>query len=50
MLRNGHLVLADTFLKNVSNHGQTLTEKPGKKENTCMFLLDTFYFKMKLII
>ena len=28
MLYNGHLVMADTFLRNRSNHGQTLVEKP----------------------
>ena len=28
MLYNGHLVIADTFLWNRLNHGQTLIEKP----------------------
>ena len=28
MLYNGHLVIADTFLRNWPNHGQTLIEKP----------------------
>ena len=28
MLYNGHLVIADTFLRNWLNHGQTLIEKP----------------------
>ena len=28
MLYNGHLVIADTFLKNRPNHGQTLMKKP----------------------
>ena len=28
MLYNGHLVIADTFLRNRPNHGQTLIEKP----------------------
>ena len=84
MLYNGHLVIADTFLRELPNPGQTLLEKPliadiiipdtffehrmnildktylligntlwlvGKKENTCMFLTDTFpYFNIKLII
>ena len=30
MLYNGHLVIADTFLRNWPNHGQTLIEKPLK--------------------
>ena len=84
MLYNGHLVIADMFLRGRQNHSQTLLEKPliadiiipdtffehrmnildktdlliantlwlvGKKENTCMFLIDTFpYLNMKLII
>ena len=28
MLYNGHLVIADIFLRNRSNHVQTLIEKP----------------------
>lgn len=28
MLYNGHLCIGDTFLRNRSNHGQTLVEKP----------------------
>ena len=28
MLYNGHLVIAETFLSNRPNHGQTLIEKP----------------------
>ena len=28
MLYNGHLVIADTFLRNRLNHGETLIEKP----------------------
>ena len=28
ILYNGHLIIADTFLRNQPNHGQTLTEKP----------------------
>ena len=28
MLYNGHVVIADTFLRNRPNHGQTLKEKP----------------------
>ena len=28
MLYNGHLVTADTFLRNRSNHGQTVPGKP----------------------
>ena len=28
MLYNGHLVIAETFLRNLPNHGQTLIEKP----------------------
>ena len=31
MLNNGHLVIADNFLRNRPNHGQTLTEKPPYK-------------------
>ena len=28
MLYNGHLVIADTFLRNRPNHGQSLIDKP----------------------
>ena len=28
MLYNGHLVIAETFLRNQPNHGQNLMEKP----------------------
>ena len=28
MLYNGHVAIADTFLRNRPNHGQTLIEKP----------------------
>ena len=33
MLYNGHLVMADTFLRNRPNHGQTLIENPLYKEH-----------------
>ena len=33
MLYNGHLVMADTFLRNRPNHGQTLMEKPLHSEH-----------------
>ena len=34
MLYNGHLVIADTFLGNQSNHGQILIEN--------LYVVDTF--------
>ena len=33
MLYNGHLVMADTFLRNRPNHGQTLMEKSLHSEH-----------------
>ena len=33
MVYNGHPVIADTFLKNRPNHGQTLIEKPLYSEH-----------------
>ena len=33
MLYNGHLIIADTFLKNQPNHDQTLIEKPLYSEH-----------------
>ena len=35
MVYNGHPVIADTFLKNRPNHGQTLIEKPLYSEHFC---------------
>ena len=46
MLYNGHLVIADTFLRNRPNHGQTLIEKPlssGHFYSGHFVIADTFF-------